>query len=898
MAQIPARRRDLLAALLLLLLPAVLLADCLFGGRAFLPFDLAEFPPIGPTLPADVRAALREGANYDATEANVWFVPELTLARQAFAAGRYPHWNPYVRGGAPLAAHGHLGLLDPLHWPALLFADPAVGLLYLTYAMFALAGLLMYGLLRELALLPLPALFGAVAFAFSGTLTANGHWYMRMEPLALLPGMLWALLRLQRAQGRRRGLPAVGLAAAVGCCWLAGFPPFAIPVSLLAGLFGLLLAGQRWRADGRRAALELLLWIAAAFALGLLLAGAQFLQQWSFFPESNRPPAPTLASQSRFAFDPMGLLGYLLPDAFSHPSDRMVPASRSPLAFLLFSRLEWGTGALLRPDKNYNFTEYALFPGTLPLLFAAVGLCARGPRWRILCAGALALSFLLASGCGPFRFAFALPGIQAVPPYRFAGPACAFVAILAALGVQRLRSAGSPWLLRTLCAVCLCGSGYCFVTARGLGADAGATEARWLEAITEHYRPLAPQFDPNLKPVQVTPALVRDVLFTAVDDAGARVDRLQRQRERLQQNLDRASAALLLGGILSLLLSLRRARAMPLWVAVPALLLTGAELWHYGHQLDRGRERRGEPDSSVHQYLREQRAQSDEAGGFMVARANPGGGDPWHLPPGTLAKDRIRDLDFYTFVDGRSGEPIRRLYGDEFMLRDYLPQALPDDERLLLPWWDVMGLRYLCSTRPMQFAGVRVGPPLPGANDAFFVYQRTTALPRAWVVPEIRPVVDDAAAIDAVLARDLQPRDYVVMTTADIAAAHLPVIERNPAAKARRVQFAQEDEQHLELTVSAGARGYLVLADTCMSGWSVEIDKQPALLARGNVYQRVVPLPDHECSVVFSYCTPGLHAGLALTAAALLACGALLLLALRRDGAPAPRDVVEVQGEA
>lgn len=50
-----------------------------------------------------------------------------------------------------MLAHGHMGLLNPLHWPALLFSDPADGLLCLTYTMFALAGILMFGLLRTAA---------------------------------------------------------------------------------------------------------------------------------------------------------------------------------------------------------------------------------------------------------------------------------------------------------------------------------------------------------------------------------------------------------------------------------------------------------------------------------------------------------------------------------------------------------------------------------------------------------------------------------------------------------------------------------------------------------------------------------------------------------------------------
>jgi hypothetical protein len=919
------RTLDLGALLLLALLPMALLGDCLFGGRTFLPFDLAECPPVGPTLPADELAAMRTGCNYDATEPNIWFVPELALARAAVANGEYPHWNPCARNGAPLAAHGHLGLLDPLHWPALLFADPAKGLLYLTYVMFALAGALMYGLLRELELRPSAALFGAVAFEFSGTLLANGHWYMRMEPLALLPGMLWMLLRLERARGAVRGLPAAGLAAAVACCLLAGFPPFAIPVLLFAGLAGLLLALHRVRTEGRRGALRLLGWIAGAFAVGALLASAQLLQMALFYPESNRPPDPTLASASRFAFDPMGLLGYLFPDIFSHPGDRLLPGVRSPLVWLLYSRTEWGAGAdaaqrLLLPD-HYNFTEYALFPGTLPLLLAVYGLCARGPRWRFLCLLALLLLFGLAIGAGPLRYAFAVPGIQAVPPYRFAGPACVFVAMLAGLGVDRLGAAKSPWLLRGLCAVWLIAGAYCLGSSSSLAHEGAAAETRWLLAITDRYRASAPLIDPNLKPADVKPELVRSHLFTATDDAGGKVDQLRLGRERLQDNLDRGGFALLFGALAALLLSARgRALALPAWLCAPLLLLTAGELGWYGRQLNRGRDPGHPLDTPVHQFLREQRAATADAGGFLVARANAGGGDPWHLPPGTLARLGIRDLDFYSFVDGRSSEPIRRLYGDAFMIRDYLPSALPDDARLQLPWWDAMGLRYLFATRPMQFAGVRVGPVLQGARDEFFVYQRPDALPRAWVVPMIQTVADPPSAddhddapkqladgdktlgpaeLDAVVAKDWTPRDRVVMTAGE--AQRLPAIPRNPAAKARKVTFAEEEQARVSLTVAAGPPGYLVLADTYMRGWTAEVDGKPAVLARGNVCQRVVAVPAGECTVEFRYRTPGLTGGLLLSALGVIATAALAWLGWRERRLRwnfEPDDLVDVDSVA
>mgnify|MGYP006146997509 CR=1 FL=1 len=60
---------------------------------------------------------------------------------------------------------------------------------------------------RLLRRLPLAIAIAAIAFAWSGTMVTNGHWYMRMEPLALLPGMLWALLTLHRSRGARSPSP-------------------------------------------------------------------------------------------------------------------------------------------------------------------------------------------------------------------------------------------------------------------------------------------------------------------------------------------------------------------------------------------------------------------------------------------------------------------------------------------------------------------------------------------------------------------------------------------------------------------------------------------------------------------------------------------------------------------
>ena len=401
--------------------------------------------------------------------------------------------------------------------------------------------------------------------------------------------------------------------------------------------------------------------------------------------------------------------------------------------------------------------------------------------------------------------------------------------------------------------------------------------------------PLAPQFDKNLTPEALTTEMVRGSFFTARDIDGNEVDLLQRGRERLQQNLERSGWCLYVGAVFLILLSKRpRDRALPLWMFAPALLLTAGELWQHGRPLIRGRETPHALDTPVHEFLRAQRVATERTGGFMVARANPlsEGGDPMHLVPGTLAKDRIRDLHFYTYVDRYSSEPIRALYGDAFMLRDYLPQALPDDARLQLPWWDALGVRYLFSTQPMQHAGTRVGPEWKGPGGEFFVYERATALPRAWVVSDLRAVGNDAAVVAAAIRSDFAPREFALVTDDD--ARTLPPLPSVPLAKERAVTFLLEDHKRLTIDVSDGPLGYLVLADTYLPGWTVECDGEELPLARGNVCMRVVPLPAKACRLEFRYRTPGLVPGLGLAAVAAVIALLLVLRARFTRSAPPP----------
>ena len=105
-----------LAIVGLLLLPAVLLAPCLFGDRVFVPWDIAQFPPAMTLMTdAEYQDVIRNN-NTDVTEIPVMFLPEWRFIKSELEKGQLPGWNPYSRSGTPIWSSSILGVWYPLNW--------------------------------------------------------------------------------------------------------------------------------------------------------------------------------------------------------------------------------------------------------------------------------------------------------------------------------------------------------------------------------------------------------------------------------------------------------------------------------------------------------------------------------------------------------------------------------------------------------------------------------------------------------------------------------------------------------------------------------------------------------------------------------------------------------------
>jgi hypothetical protein len=104
------------------------------------------------------------------------------------------------------------------------------------------------------------------------------------------------------------------------------------------------------------------------------------------------------------------------------------------------------------------------------------------------------------------------------------------------------------------------------------------------------------------------------------------------------------------------------------------------------------------------------------------------------------------------------------------------------------------------------------------------------------------------------------------------------------ASASGTARIVSEEPDHLVITTRSTAPAYLVLMDTFDPGWSATVDGRPAPIRPAYVNFRGVYLPAGDHEVAFRYVTAGLHAGLALTVAAVVCLLGTFLL--RRAGSP------------
>lgn len=269
-------RGPVLLLLAVLLAPAALLAPHLASGAWF--------------SAADVRGGMfpfrSEGAppprNWELTDPATQFEPWDRFAAREAAAGRVPLWNPLEGAGAPHAANAQSAVFFPLTYLPGLFG-PGPGLLLRAYVRVALALGLACLLFRDMGCTRGAALFGGIAYGFSG-FTLLGLPWPHTNVSLFLPALLLAARRTARSERPARAILA--LPPLVALQFLGGHPETSLLICLATALYlAWMLAAPSGLGARARAARFLLFGLAGA--IGAVMAAVHLLPFLAYLRESE-----------------------------------------------------------------------------------------------------------------------------------------------------------------------------------------------------------------------------------------------------------------------------------------------------------------------------------------------------------------------------------------------------------------------------------------------------------------------------------------------------------------------------------------------------------------------------------------------------------------------------------
>jgi hypothetical protein len=185
------------------------------------------------------------------------------------------------------------------------------------------------------------------------------------------------------------------------------------------------------------------------------------------------------------------------------------------------------------------------------------------------------------------------------------------------------------------------------------------------------------------------------------------------------------------------------------------------------------------------------------------------------------------------------------------------------------PMFNLLGVRYVLTDGSTPLPGNQFAPL--GTADGITVYENEQADPRAFVAPTIDPVGSGTAAVAAL--RTIPPANLLDQAVVEVPpggpAIDLPsTAAASPARRAAIVSYAAD---RVEVRVSPGAAGLLVLTDSFFPGWTATVNGRAAPILATDVAFRGVVVGGGASDVVFTYDPGATPVGWVLALVALMA---------------------------
>lgn len=203
-------------------------------------------------------------------------------------------------------------------------------------------------------------------------------------------------------------------------------------------------------------------------------------------------------------------------------------------------------------------------------------------------------------------------------------------------------------------------------------------------------------------------------------------------------------------------------------------------------------------------------------------------------------------------------------------------QDLMDTQALSSPrFWELLNVRYVTISRPL---GPDQVPPFLKSvySGSATVYENLLALPRATVVGAYAVLPDTGrAAIDSIKVGTHDPGGFTWLVKD-------PGVKLGPVegATARVEKYGLHDVQ---IAVRTPGAAIVRLSDLWYPDWKVTVDGKPAEMLRADHLLRAVVVPAGDHRVAFTFASPSVRKGLAVSLVSFGISLALLLLGLVID---------------
>jgi hypothetical protein len=747
---------------------------------------------------------------------------------ERLAAGELPKWVPYIFGGLPMAANPG-STYQPVHLLTELLLPTARVLAAVFVVHFWLAGVGTFLLAKELGSRAWVAFPAGIAFQFTGILAS---WVYAGHDGRIIVASLAPLLFFFLHRGVRTAAlaPFAGAAATLGLALLSFQIQNSYYLLLAGGIWSIFLlfhlgVTRRPALLGRVTAMGI-----GAVAFGFLLAAVNFLPFLDYIPESPRGAEGGRGYEYSVSFSmpPGELLSLAVPE--QHGASVADPLTGEPL---------------FPPYVGTNpFKLHTEYVGALVLLLLALGFrfSSRDRYWWFFLGLALFGTTIALGGHTPlYRLYYeVLPGTK-----QFRAPSLSFFVV--ALSLVAMAALTLEAIARLV------------DDSRGRGAaaaDAGQA----------------------LKPLPWITVGVLSVAVLGMLVAGGAAS--AGRGPTSAQGWGRfALFTGLIGGTLWLW---TRGRLATTTAAVLLALFTLADLWVIGkrfvHTVDPPRAIFA-PDDVI-AFL--QRApERSRIWTFPIPQSYRGNGAYGGDYPMLFGLDQVggEHPNMLQRWNEYVGEGTSTYIDWHNLIMDPEVVRTPDGQALRFRsrpgFLAAANVRYIVSMVPL------VHPDLREVHrGSALIYENTAALPRAYVVPEVRSVPAGVRPVDAMAATEWDPA-RVAFVQENLA----PRLPGGPLlAEADLVEY---EPDRVVVRTRSNREALLVLADNHYKGWTAAVDGREVDVIAANHTMRAVVIPRGEHHVVFRFEPGDLRAGLYITMAGfavLLAFGALLLL--RRRSAP------------